>query len=264
MKIAKKRKILLVHNNKEMIEDFSNLIENNGSYSLALVIHDGNQLINLKTLDDFDIVIVKDALMHLNGLYALESLIKNTNNRPDLIILLSPFKTSFIVNKCEYLGMVLKNDSKVSANQIIDLIYKNDHSRVVKNKLFFDPQFEIIRLLKEIGLLKRYKGYSYFEYGLNFMFERSENLKKSMISLYESIGHHFNVNAKSVEKAMRVCLKKSILINDNYYARTLFGYNINDENLPSNSLFFQICIQQLKDQKASIINNNIQKSIRKI
>lgn len=264
VKEMKKKKILLAYNNSDLIREFSRLLNVNGVYELKDYVLDGEDLMRVGSFDPYHIVIVKDALMHVSGLYAIESILENTEHRPELILLLTPFLNDFIIQKCGELGIKYKGDNVSNAYSILDIIYKYDIENSSKNKYYFDVQYEIITLLKKIGLLRSYLGYTYFEYALNIMFEKSENIYKSMKDIYTLIARHFDVTATSVEKAMRTCIKCSLTKNDNYFARTIFGYDVKLRDFPSTSTFLQVSIKMLKEQKFAIINNNIHKSIRKI
>ncbi len=258
----RKKRVLLAHNSYEFINKVDQFFQVDSLYTLTSYALNGEELVNKINLDNYDMVIVKNALTYITGLYALEVLLSKTKQRPDFVILITPFLNEFLINKCERLEINYLHDLNINLSELPNLLFNLEIKNLVKNKSYFDSQMEIISLLKKIGLLKTYVGYSYFEYVLNYMLEKSENIYKSMKNVYYTISGHFNVSATSVEKAMRTCIKSSLSQSQGFYARMLFGHHEND--FPSTSVFLQICIQTLKEQKSQIINNNLKGSLRKI
>lgn len=258
----KRKTILFAHNNRKLIEKFRTYCEEHDLYHLTDYVLNGEELIKLHNLNNYDIVIVKDALTQVPGIYALETVLRNTKKRPELIILLTPFTTEFITAKCVQLGLINFIDVNISMEELYNTINKLEINNILDNQTFFDPQRAVINLLKKIGLLKVYIGYTYFEYILNMMLENSENLYKRMQTIYQMIGEHFNVSTASVEKAMRTCIRSSLSKSDGFYAQMLFGNH--HDSYPSNSIFLQVCINTLREQKSYIVNKQFQKSLRKI
>lgn len=256
-----KKRILIVHNNQEYLQKIVSFFNEKELYHMETVIN-GDALMRLNCLDAYDFVIVKDAIAEISGLNAIEKLLKNTYKRPNYIILITPFNNNFIKSKCESLDIIPIYNVKMSINELYHLLNILELEGDMKNKKYFEPQLEIINLLKKIGLLKVYIGYTYFEYVLNLMLESSENIYKYMKNIYEIVANHFHVSPSSVEKAMRSCIKSSFSQNYGYYAKMLFGYSEND--YPSTSIFLQVCIKTLKEIKNCIITNQINSSIRKI
>ncbi|MDF2700273.1 MAG: spo0A [Haloplasmataceae bacterium] len=260
----KKKKLLIVHNSYEIIKKIQNEYEENEFIKVVGTAIDGQALLKLNNLDNYDIVIVKNALSYITGLYALEILLKTTKQRPSIIILITPFINEFVHNKCSSLGIDYIPDFNIECNKIIDIINYAQLNKLNQSKLYFDTSAEIILLLKQLGLLRSYLGYTYFEYTLNVMFENNVNIYKKMQEIYKMISEHFEVTSTSVEKAMRSCIKSSFSQNNTFYARILFGHNIDSSDFPSTSIFIQVCIKTLKELKQTIINNNIRNSVRKI
>ncbi len=257
-----KKSVLFAHNNEGFINKVNQYFQDEDLYSLNHYVLDGEALLNLVNLDRFDVVIVKNALTYITGLYALESLLLKTRHKPEIIILITPFVNDFIRDKCQQLQIYYVHNLNMSIRDIYHLLCQLEIERKVIGKKYFEPQIEIINLLKQIGLLKTYIGYKYFEYVLNSMLENSENINKYMINIYKMVGKHFNVSPCSVEKAMRLCIKSSFSKSDNFYAKILFGHYHN--SYPSVSTFLQVCIKTLKEQKDYIIRHNIKQSLRKI
>ena len=91
------------------------------------------------------------------------------------------------------------------------------------------------------------------------MFNEPQLLAATMQELYQIIAEHFMVSKASVEKAMRICLKNSLIKNSNYYVRSLFGYDEQKSlpKLPSTTTFIHVCIKILKEQKTFVALNNM-------
>lgn len=245
----KKRSIFIAHNNRELIAQFKAVIENNHLYQLTDYVYDGMMFANIPSFDAYDVVIVKDALTHVSGLYMLESTLKRSKKKPGLMLLLTPFTSSFITSKCGEYGIIYKNVEVTNAYNLLDLIYKYDECKL---KAGSDIQFEIIHLLKRIGILRKYIGYTYFEYILNLACQNAKIIDLPMKDIYRMIGEHFNSSPLNIEKAMRTCLKASFATNCNAYARSLFGITLEDESYPSNGNFIKVCIKVLKERNRSV------------
>ncbi|QVK18094.1 hypothetical protein KHQ81_14905 [Mycoplasmatota bacterium] len=258
----RKKRVLVAHNNIEFIELLRQCFLENDLYTLSDIALNGQELLNKVSLDNYDIVICKNALTQVTGLYALEGLFSKTKNKPEIIILITPFINDFIRNKCQKLNIDYIQGLDVNISEIHQLLCHLGIKKTVEGKKYFESQIEVINILKKIGLLKTYIGYAYFEYVLNIMLEKSENINKYMKTIYHMVGQHFNVSATSVEKAMRTCIKSSLSKSDGFYAKMLFGYY--EDKYPSTSIFLQVCIKTLKEQKNMIISNNIGRSTRKI
>jgi CheY-like chemotaxis protein len=260
----RKKRIFIAHNNEELILQFSKLVDVNGVYEVKDYILNGDECKRIESFDQYDIVIVKDALTYMSGLYMIQHLLENTTQKPELIIILTPFINHFIASKCSQLGIEYRSMNISNAYGLIDLIYKYDLENMHAEKHFFDIQYEVISLLRKIGILRSYIGYSYFEYILNKMFHKGEIIYKPMKEIYQMIAQHFDVTYVSVEKAMRTCLRSSLIKNNNVFTRSVLGLSEESHDFPSTSTFIQVCIKMLKEQKIAVINNNIKRSIRKI
>lgn len=254
--------VLVAHNNMDFIKQLADYFQQEELYTISEYALDGQELLNKVNLDDYDIVIVKNALTYTTGLYALASLLQKTKKSPEYIILITPFISNFILNKCKNLGVYCMHNLDIRVNKISNLLLDIEIKKSADNATYFDYQMEIIKLLRQIGLLKVYLGYTYFEYVLNIMFEIGDNIYKSMKEIYEVISIHFNSTPSSVEKAMRYCMKSSLGKHRNFYAKLLFGCQAND--YPTTSIFLQVCIKTLKELKNTITTNNYNKSYRKI
>jgi len=259
---VKKKRVLVAHNNLEFIEKVKLSFQESGLYTISGFALNGQDLINKVNLDSYDIVIVKNALTQVTGLYALESLLMNTKLKPELIVVITPFVNQFILNKCEILGIDYLKDVNITVDEIHELLSQLEIKKAVIGKKYFDAQVEIINLLKKIGLLKAYIGYTYFEYVLNIMLEKSENINKYMKTINLMVADHFNVSSSSVEKAMRKCVKESLSRCDGFYAKMLFGHQ--QDSYPSTSIFLRVCVKTLKEQKSQIVTRNFENSMRKI
>lgn len=259
----RKKKVFLAHNNEEIIEQFSRLVSRSGIYELVNYVYDGEGFETIESFDTYDIVIVKDALTYMTGIYMIKKVLKRTKNRPELIVVLTPFSNDFIRGICSELDIVYRNLAITSGYDLMDILYKYDLKEGIRHKKVFDTQYEIITMLKKCGLIRRYIGYKYFEYILNIMFNDPELINKKMKELYVIIGDHFNVSPASVEKAMRVCLKQSLKNNNNYYVRHLFGLRENEElkGLPSTTTFIHVCLNILKEQKTYIALKDVKNGV---
>lgn len=234
------------------IGEINKYFQNRGLYTVSNYVLNGEALMNLGSLDLYDIVFVKNALTQVTGLYALQNLLMKTKNKPETIILMTPFLNDFIVEKCEEMDIKYIYNLDMNIEEIHDIICRLEIENIVKGKKAYDQHIEIINFLKQIGLLKTYIGYSYFEYVLNTLMGSSENLNKYMTSIYQMVADRFEVSPSSVEKAMRLCLKSSLSKSDNFYAKMLFGHQ--GDNIPSTSMFLQVCVKTLKEQKNYIMN----------
>lgn len=247
------KSILIAHNNKDFVEQAKLFFQEKKIYRIDKCLKDGNELLKLKHLDDYHIVIVKDTLTEVSGLFALEKLLKKTKSRPEYIILLAAFFNSYVINKCKKLGIIAVNSYNITIDDIFDYFYTIEVEKDVKDKEQFCPQVEIDNLLKKIGLLRTYVGYTYFDYVLNMTFAENTINLKGMNNIYHAIAEHYNVSISSVEKAMRSCIKSSFTKNYGYYANLLFGHN--NEDYPTTSTFLQVSIRTLKERRSLILNN---------
>lgn len=240
-----KKKIYIAHNSIKFIKNIENTL-NDEEFILSGYALNGNEFVKIKNLDLYDVVIVKNALTNITGLYALEYLLNNTENRPGKMMLLTAFKNDFVNYKCEELGINHICYVETSAEKISSWITTFDNHKNMDGK-YYDKSDNIIQYLKDIGIIRKYLGFKYLEYILYVLLEKKEYLHKSMQELYTIIATHFNVSSISVEKAIRSCLKSSFVNNDSSYASKIFGYNKNKKDYPSTSLFIQISIKTLKE-----------------
>ncbi len=252
------RRVLIVHNKMEFIKRLAYYFQQNELYNISEYALNGKELLNKENLDDYDIVIVKNALTYTTGLYALASLLLKTKKKPGYIILITPFISDFVLHKCQSLGIYCIHDLDIKVSNISNLLLDIEIKKNAENTTYFDCQIEINKLLRQLGLLKIYLGYTYFEYALNIMFEIGENIYKSMKEIYNIISMHFNATQSSVEKAMRTCVKSSFEKNRNFYSKLLFGCQDND--YPTTSIFLHICQKTLIELKNTITTNNYNKS----
>lgn len=262
----KKKKVFIAHNDLALIDQFSGLLARSGIYELEDYVIDGEAFSNIDSFDRYDIVLVKDALTHTTGLYMVKKVLQNTTIMPEVVVILTPFSSGFIRTLCHEMNVLYKNIAVTSAYHLMDILYKYDLTDGYRNKQIFDSQAEIIALLKKCGLIRRYIGYAYFEYIINRMFNESEFINSPMRDIYKKVADHFKVSQGSVEKAMRVCLKVSLIKNGNLYVRMLLGINekTKEDELPSTSTFIRVCIKTLKEQKSLVMMNSLPKTSVKV
>jgi|SRR5690554_5732480 len=252
------RKIIIAHNNRKFIEKAKLFFQHNNRYIIDKIVKNGEELLKVNNLNEYNIVICKDALTEVSGLYALEKLLINTKKYPDYILLITPFTNNFVLSRCSKFGIVPIRNIKISIEDLYKVIYKQAIKQDVKGKKLFNPQIEIENILIKVGLLKTYLGFKYFEYILNVILSNNESDFKYMKNIYSVIAEYFKVSSLSVEKAMRTCIKSSFANNYGYYASLLFGSN---KVYPTTSIFIQVCTKILKEQKNYIVNSKIRDTI---
>lgn len=252
------RKIIIAHNNRKFIENAVLFFSDNNRYIIDKIVKTGEELLKIKKLDDYHIVIVKDALAEVSGLYALRKLLENANKYPDHILLITPFLSKFVLDSCDKFGITPVSNIKASMEDLYKIIYKQEIEKDFKDKKVFNLEEEVNNLLRKIGILKSYLGYKYFEYVLKIILSNNESSFKYMKNIYQITANYYNVSPLSVEKAMRTCIKSSFSNNYGYYASLLFGKYT---TFPTTSTFVQICAKILKEQRNYVINNQIREAM---
>src|SRR5690606_22377463 len=157
----RKKKVFLAHNNPALVEEFAALLSRSGLYELVGYAYTGEGFEMIESFDLYDIVIVKDALTYMPGIYMVKKILQRTTIRPELILVLTPFSHAFIRNICQSLVVTFRSAAVINVFHLMDFLYKTDLDKRARHNRVFDTQNDKILMLKKSGLHRCYLGYKY-------------------------------------------------------------------------------------------------------
>lgn len=263
------KKILVVDDDRELLEEFVKKIEENEYFGEYKTASGGKEA--LKTALEFkpDIVLTDVVMPDGDGIWLIENLKKEENNDDKrLIISMVDSKIATIEKLLWSLGndylFVKPFDCETVINQI-KMIYENKVSTDVFNddvtlnskniltnrnieKSKEDPQLEqlVTNIFHELGMPAHIKGYEYLRYAVLRVIENRSLLHSVTKELYPMTAKAFNSKPSRVERAIRHAIEVAWSRGDADNIAKLFGCTVlSSRGKPTNSEFLAMIADKI-------------------
>ncbi|MBR3198588.1 MAG: sporulation transcription factor Spo0A [Bacilli bacterium] len=245
-----KTNILMIDDNKNLIEMVKEYFKNNESISITYEAYDGEE--GLKKLeenkDSVDLLILDLIMPNKDGFYVLNEMKKRGLNQK--IIVATSYNAAEVIREVSEYGVsyyVLKPfDLNILEKRIYDIMNKQPDS---KNIDFYNSniQVSITKMLHELGIPSHIKGYGYIREAVNIIFENPEIIGGITKELYPELAFKFNTTVSRVERAIRHAIEVSWNRGNLDFMEELFGYSVDiDKAKPTNSEFMVTIADKLR------------------
>ena len=247
-----KNKILVVDDNKELIEMLKEYFSNNKELEIVDEAYDGEEGVNKILNNKYDLLVLDLIMPKKDGLYVLEK-IKENNININTVVLTSYNQEDTIRKISEYnvKYMILKPfDLKELERRLIDATSSNKSKTIEFSN---DEQIVITKLLHDLGMPSNIKGYHYIRDAVSYVYKDSSLIGAVTKELYPMIGKKYDASVTRVERAIRHAIEVSWNRADWELMEEIFGHSVDiDRAKPTNSEFIVTLADKLKLEKLKV------------
>ena len=240
-------KVLMVDDNKELINMVKEYFNDNENISINLEAYDGLEGINMieKFQDKYDIILLDLIMPKKDGMYVLEQMKKKNINKK--VIIETSYNTSEIISEAAGYGInyfILKPfELSDLEKRILNAFDSDKKVNVNENHL----QISITKVLHELGIPSHIKGYQYIREGISIIYERPEVIGGITKELYPELASKFDTTVSRVERAIRHAIEVSWNRGSWDLMEEIFGHSVDiDKAKPTNSEFIVTIADKLK------------------
>ena len=245
-----KTNILMIDDNKNLIDMVKEYFKNNENINISLEAHDGEEGIDIlkQNKDKIDLIILDLIMPNKDGIYVLNEMKKMGINKK--VIVATSYNSAEVIREVSEYGVsyyVLKPfDLSVLEKRIYDITNKqteNDNIDFYASNL----QVSITKMLHELGIPSHIKGYQYIREAVSIIFEKPEIIGGITKELYPALAQKFDTTVSRVERAIRHAIEVSWNRGNLDFMEELFGFSVDiDKAKPTNSEFMVTIADKLR------------------
>jgi len=253
----KKIRVLMIDDNKQLVDMVKEYFSSHAVISIDLVANDGVEGIEVikNHLGEFDLMLLDLIMPKKDGVSVLEE-IKDIKDFPKTIVLTS-YNTPEIIRKVSSMGV---NYFMLKPFELPELERKilectDEVKKGPKNiELYHNNlQIAVTNVLHELGVPSHIKGYSYIRESILEIFFNPEMIGGITKELYPKIANEFNTTVSRVERAIRHAIEVSWNRGNWDLMQEIFGYSVDiDRAKPTNSEFIVTVADKLRLEYAHI------------
>lgn len=246
-----KKRIMLVDDNKAMVEMLKEYFIGNKEIEVTETAHDGEEAWNKikENYKDIDAVLLDLIMPRKDGIYVLEK-IKENKIPINVIVVTSYNEQETIRNISEY-GVkyfILKPfDLSELEKRVLDVTKEKNKGNIIHNLEGNNVQILITKILHELGIPSHIKGYSYIRDAINLVYNNPSLIGGITKELYPEIGSRYDTSVTRVERAIRHAIEVSWNRGDWDLMEEIFGHSVDiDKAKPTNSEFIVTIADKLR------------------
>ena len=243
-----KIKVLMVDDNKELVEAVKEYFRSSELIEISSVAYDGVEGLDKIENEIYDVIILDLVMPKKDGLCVLEAM-KEKNLDKKVIVATSYNATDTIRQVSEY-GVnyyILKPfDLTDLEKRILDLCNNKKDSKNI-DLHYNNLQISITKILHELGIPSHIKGYQYIRDGVGLVFENPEIIGGITKELYPELANKFDTTVSRVERAIRHAIEISWNRGNWDLMEEIFGNSVDiDRAKPTNSEFIVTVADKLR------------------
>ncbi|MDD6323162.1 MAG: sporulation transcription factor Spo0A [Bacilli bacterium] len=246
----KKINILMIDDNKNLIEMVKEYFKNNDNVNITFAAYDGQQGIEEieKHQENIDLILLDLIMPNKDGIYVLKEMKKRGINKK--IIVATSYNAAEVIREVSEYGVsyyILKPfDLSDLEKRIYDITQKENNKQNID---FYasNIQVSITKMLHELGIPSHIKGYQYIREAVNIIFENPSIIGGITKELYPLLAQKFDTTVSRVERAIRHAIEVSWNRGNLDFMEELFGYSVDiDKAKPTNSEFMVTIADKLR------------------
>ncbi len=246
----KKINILMIDDNKNLIEMVKEYFKNNDNVNITFAAYDGQQGIEEieKHQENIDLILLDLIMPNKDGIYVLKEMKKRGINKK--VIVATSYNAAEVIREVSEYGVsyyILKPfDLSDLEKRIYDITQKENNKQNID---FYTSniQVSITKMLHELGIPSHIKGYQYIREAVNIIFENPSIIGGITKELYPLLAQKFDTTVSRVERAIRHAIEVSWNRGNLDFMEELFGYSVDiDKAKPTNSEFMVTIADKLR------------------
>ena len=245
-----KIKILVVDDNKNLVDMIEEYFKNNDKITVNLKAYDGVEGLEMikSKQAEFDIIVLDLIMPNKDGIYVLEEMNKLGINKG--VIVSTSYNSADIIRKISELGAdyyLLKPYDMKDLEKRIKELYNNEEEGKNIDFNYSNLQAAITKILHELGIPSHIKGYQYIRNAIGIIYERPETIGGITKELYPELAERFDTTVSRVERAIRHAIEVSWNRGDWDLMEEIFGHSVDiDKAKPTNSEFIVTIADKLR------------------
>lgn len=233
------KRIVIVEDDKELINKYTEYFKNDNSIQIVGIFNDGRNAIDYIELNrEFDLMILDLVLPCADGFEVLDYLRKN--NIKKKVIVTSAFKSNEVIRKAQEYNIdyfLLKPFELNSLKNKIDGFGSHD----------INIKISLKDKLHNLGMSSSLLGYFYVSEAILMVYNDQKYIKNITKLLYPEISIKYNTTSQRVERLIRNAIEVSWLRGNMEAMDELFGNSVDiNKGKPTNSEFIITLAELLK------------------
>ena len=244
-----KIKLLVVDDNKNLVDMIEEYFSSNDSVVVNLKAYDGVEGLELikDKQNEYDAIILDLIMPNKDGIYVLEEMKKLRKKKK--VIVSTSYNSPEVIRKISELGasyyLLKPYDMKDLDKRISELCNKTDSTNIDFG--YSSLQSSITKILHELGIPSHIKGYQYIRNAIGIIYERPETIGGITKELYPELASKFDTTVSRVERAIRHAIEVSWNRGDWDLMEEIFGHSVDiDKAKPTNSEFIVTIADKLR------------------
>ena len=247
----KKINLLVVDDNRSLIEMMKEYFSDHADIKIAFEANDGAEALRIieSKQEEIDLILLDLIMPNKDGISVLEQMMEK--NITKKVIVLTSYNTQEMIRKVSELGVTyfilkpfelsdLEKRIKEASNGIK---YGGETLDLYHNNL----QVSITKTLHELGVPSHIKGYQYIREGITIVYERPEIIGGITKELYPEIAKKYDTTVSRVERAIRHAIEISWNRGNWQLMEDIFGHSVDiDKAKPTNSEFIVTVADKLR------------------
>lgn len=246
-----KVKLLVVDDNKNLVDMIEEYFKNNNDITVSLKGYDGVEGLELikEKQNDYDVIVLDLIMPKKDGIYVLEEMKKLGINKK--VIVSTSYNSPEIIRKISEMGVsyyLLKPyDMQELDKRVIELTNRKEESSTNIDFNYSHLQVSITKILHELGIPSHIKGYQYIRNAIGIIYEHPETIGGITKELYPELASKFDTTVSRVERAIRHAIEVSWNRGNWDLMEEIFGHSVDiDKAKPTNSEFIVTIADKLR------------------
>lgn len=246
-----KIKLLVVDDNKNLVDLIEEYFKNNSNISVNLKAYDGSEGLDIikSKQNDYDVIVLDLIMPNKDGLFVLEEM-KNLGINKKVIVSTS-YNSPEIIRKISEMGasyyLLKPYDMQELDKRIMDLVNIKEGDKANIDFNYSNLQVSITKILHELGIPSHIKGYQYIRNAIGIIYEHPETIGGITKELYPELASKFDTTVSRVERAIRHAIEVSWNRGNWDLMEEIFGHSVDiDKAKPTNSEFIVTIADKLR------------------
>ncbi|MEG2310424.1 MAG: sporulation transcription factor Spo0A [Clostridia bacterium] len=266
-----KTKVMIVDDNKEFVRLLTMFINSQNDMEVVAIANDGLNVLDIISKNTPDVLLLDIIMPERDGLTVLEDMVKATDFKTPVTVVMSAIGQEKITQKAIALGatyyVVKPFDMATLIDRIRDLL-RVDNGFVQTNasmsytqttlnssvKTNVPMEVRVTNIIHDVGVPAHIKGYQYIREGIMLAVKNEDIINSITKTLYPTLATTFATTPSRVERAIRHAIEVAWNRGQIEMHDKIFGYTVNsNKGKPTNSEFIAMISDKLRLEEKSAL-----------
>ncbi len=266
-----KSKIMIVDDNKEFVKLLTVYINSQDDMEVVSSAFDGQDIVKMIKENEPDILLLDIIMPEKDGLAVLEDMVKDSELKRPITIVMSAIGQERITQKAIALGatyyVVKPFDMETLVDRLRDLLdttleYENSGTNMCYTKTTINSNLKsstpmevrVTNIIHDVGVPAHIKGYQYIREAIMLAIKNEDIINAITKTLYPTLATMFKTTPSRVERAIRHAIEVAWNRGQIEMHDKIFGYTVNsNKGKPTNSEFIAMIADKLRLEDKAVI-----------